>query len=360
MDSLPVILDLARVLRVEPEKLIGRPWEYAPNGEPSVAGLDEIRSFLTRYDDLLGLPQEDKAPDARALRTVVAEVHRTYQAARYQEVLVTLPAMLAIADRAVRASDRSDVTEFELGYVSAYVAAAKVLTKVGATDLALLTADRAATRAIGAGSDVARGMAAYQVACALLRADRSDEAEHLAAAMAEQIEGYARSDRPTLVSVAGALWLIGAVISARQMNRDEAWVRLNRAERLAGLLGYDGNHVWTAFGPTNVALHRVAVATELGDAAEAVRVAANVDTHRLPPELASRRAQVNLDLAWAQSQRHRDAEAILHLLEAERTAPQAVRYNVLVRELIRELLTRAGRTHTVALTDLAVRAGVLD
>lgn len=359
VDSLPVILDLARVLRVEPEKLIGRPWEYAPNGEATVDKLEEVRGFLTRYDDLLDPTAED-APDAPALRQAIAAVHVAYQAARYQEVIGGLPDMLAVADRAVRAVKGSEAAEFELAYVSAYVVAAKLLTKVGATDLALLTADRAATRAIEADSEVARGMAAYQVACALLRADRSDEAEHLATGMADQIEHRARSDRPTLVSVAGALWLIAAVIAARGMNREEAWLRLDRAERLAGLLGYDGNYAWTAFGPTNVALHRVAVATEMGDAAEAVRVAANVDTNRLPEGLASRRAQVNLDLAWAQSQRHRDAEAILHLLEAERTAPESLRYNVITRELIRELLTRAGRARSTALTELAVRAGVLD
>ena len=30
VDSLPVILDLSRLLRIEPEKLIGRPWQLAP------------------------------------------------------------------------------------------------------------------------------------------------------------------------------------------------------------------------------------------------------------------------------------------------------------------------------------------
>src|SRR4051794_24191028 len=244
VDSLPVILDLARVLRVEPEKLIGRPWEYAPNGEATVDKLDQVRGFLTRYDDLLD-PAAGDAPDAAALRQAIAEVHVAYQAARYQEVIGGLPDMLAVADRAVRAVKGSEAAEFELAYVSAYVVAAKLLTKVGATDLALLTADRAATRAIEADSEVARGMAAYQVACALLRADRSDEAEHLATGMADRIEHRARSDRPTFVSLAGALWLIAAVIAARGMNREEAWLRLDRAERLAGLLGYDGNYAWT-------------------------------------------------------------------------------------------------------------------
>jgi integrase len=40
----------------------------------------------------------------------------------------------------------------------------------------------------------------------------------------------------------------------------------------------------------------------------------------------SRRAQIQLDLAWAQAQRKRDAEATLHLLDAERVAPEAIRH----------------------------------
>jgi hypothetical protein len=108
-----------------------------------------------------------------------------------------------------------------------------------------------------------------------------------------------------------------------------------------------------------VAIHRVSVAAELGDPAEALRAAANVDTTRLPDGLKSRRAQVHLDVAWAQAQRKRDAEAVLHLLEAERTAPESVRYNVVVREMVREMLARNKLGRTSALHELAVRAGVL-
>jgi transcriptional regulator with XRE-family HTH domain len=359
VDSLPVILDLARVLRVDPEKLIGRPWQYAPNAEPAANGLGMVRGFFTRYDDLLTTEVQPPV-DLVAMRTVIGEAHKAYQAAQYEAVIAQVPSMLAAADHVVRAKAPSQNHELDLAYVSVYVVSAKLLTKLGATDLAMIAADRAATKAIEAESAVARGMAAYQVACALLRADRSDDAEHLAVTMAEQIQSGARSDRPTLVSVAGALWLISAIIAARSMDRDEAWSRIEKASQLAGLIGHDGNYAWTAFGPTNVALHRVSVATEMGDAGEALRVAAHVDTNRLPEGLTSRRAQLHLDLAWAQSQRKRDAEATLHLLEAERTAPEAVRYNVIVRELIREMLARAGRSQTGALTELAVRAGVLD
>jgi transcriptional regulator with XRE-family HTH domain len=359
VDSLPVILDLARVLRVEPEKLIGRPWQLAPNGDAAGDALDGIRGYFTRYDDLL---DEEPPPtiDLVALRQSVSRAHRTYQAAHYGAVIDQIAPMLASVDRAARGYAAKRDEELVLGYVSAYVVTAKLLTKLGAPDLAMLAADRAANGAMETDSKVARGMAAYQVVCALLRADRSDDAEHLAVNMAEQVQRGARSDRETLVSVAGALWLIASVIAARRMDRDEAWSRLDRAEHLAGLLGQDANFAWTAFGPTNVQLHRISVATEMGDGAEALRLAADIDTDRMPEGLTSRRAQLHLDLAWAQAQRRRDAEATLHIIEAEKTAPEAVRYNVIVRELIREMLARSGRSQTSTLTALATRAGVID
>ena len=135
--------------------------------------------------------------------------------------------------------------------------------------------------------------------------------------------------------------------------------RLQRAQLLADQLGEDGNHGWTAFGPTNVAIHRVSAAAELGDAGEAIAKAEYVDTTSMPSGLRSRRAQVHIDMAWAYCQRRADAEAVVNLLEAERVAPQTLRYNVLVRELLREMLKRERRTATPGLRSIASRAGVL-
>jgi tetratricopeptide (TPR) repeat protein len=313
---------------------------------------------MTRYDHLLGadaLP----IPPLPKLCAQVERLHRDYQAARYEMVVRELPDLIALIDGVPRIAVTEERREALCTYVSAYVGAAKLLTKLGVTDLAVVAADRAATIAVEADSLVAQGMAAYQVVCALLRADHTEEAERLAVSMADKLHGSATAETPTLVSVAGALWLIAAVAAARRTDRGEAWARLDAAEQLAGLLGEDANHAWTAFGPTNVRIHRVTVAAELGDPGEALRAATDVDPTKLAEGLRSRRAQVYLDLAWAQAQRKRDAEATLHLLEAERAAPEAIRYNAMVRDLLREMLARARRPNSV-LHDLSVRAGVLD
>lgn len=358
VDRLSVLLDMSRVLHVDVDSLVGRPWDLAPNGNTSGDDLNGLRQYFARYDQLSGDPGS-RPVEIPQLRARIVEAHRRYQAAEYEGVLVDLPSLLAEVDVTRYRADAADPAETLLAYIYAYVVTSKLLTKLGVTDLAMLSADRAASASMESASLVAKALSAYQVVCALLRADRPDDAEHLAVTMAVEVEKSVRSDDPALLSVCGALWLIGAIISARRTERFEALERIDRADRLAQLLGEDGNHLWTAFGPTNVALHRVAIAAELGDAAEALRAATDIDVSRFPEGLRSRRAQLHLDLAWAQAQRKRDAEAILHLLEAEQIAPQVVHYNVVVRELIREMLARGTRSQTSALDKLAVRASVL-
>jgi hypothetical protein len=359
VDRLSVLLDMAKVLHVDVEALTGRPWQYAPNGSTLIDDLDEIRRVMARYSAITGSMPIDGSPvSSDALHARAASIHRQYQAANYGQVIRDLPDLLVAADQLHNES--AGEREQLLAYVAVYVAGAKLLTKLGSGDLAAIAADRAAMTAGATDSPTAQGMSIYQVVCALLRADRTDEAESLAVAMAERLTPLARSDEPAVLSVAGALWLIAAVTAARRADRGDAWRCLDRAADLARMLGDDGNHAWTAFGPTNVAIHRVSVAAELGDPAGALAAAGDVDIDRLPSGLYSRRAQIHLDLAWAQSQRKRDAEATLHLLEAERTAPESIRYNVMARETLREMLSRQRKQPSRTLTDLAARAGALE
>jgi transcriptional regulator with XRE-family HTH domain len=357
IDRMSVLLDLSRLLHVDVQALTGAPWQLAPNGGPRAEGLERVRGVLIQYTNLLA--PDRPSPLIQDLRSDASLMHSYYQAAKYTGVLRDLPDLLEAADAAlVNAS--GDDREAALSYVTVYVVASKLLTKLGVGDLGAVTADRAAMAAGRSDSLVAQGMAIYQVVTALLRSDQVDQAEQLAVRMVNQLVPRVRSDDPALVSVTGALWLISAVIAARRAERWEADRRLEQAEGLAGLLGHDANYAWTAFGPTNVAIHRVSVAAELGDPAGALDAASHVDLDQLPEGLLSRRAQVNLDLAWAQAQRRRDAEATLNLLAAEKAAPEAVAHNIMAREIMREMLARAKRGQGNALQALATRSGVLD
>ena len=357
VDRLPVLMDLAEVLRVDAESLLGRPWKYAPNGGHLPDELEPTRRYLNGYRHLHDTTWSRVDPEALAQR--VRDGHVAYQAAHYGAVASALPTLLSDADM-LRRSSRTLSEPGTRTYISAYILAAKLLRKLGALELAMVTADRAATASVDGAFTVERGLAAYQVVGGLMRADQVDDAETLAVSVAAALSSEAKWGEPELLSVVGSLWLLSAVIAARRTDKYEALDRLSRAHDLASLLGSDGNYGWTAFGPTNVAIHHVSVAAELGEAGEALRAAQSVNPADLPEGLVGRRAQLHLDLAWAYAQGRRGAEAALHLIEAENIAPEAVRYNVLVREHIREMLARGKSGQTRVLHDLAVRSGVVE
>lgn len=80
----------------------------------------------------------------------------------------------------------------------------------------------------------------------------------------------------------------------------------------------------------------------------------------MPTVLVGRRAQVHVDLAAAAVMSSGDRSAsVLHLLEAERVAVEAVHANVQARALLLDLLAKERRAATPGLRPLAERAGLL-
>ena len=154
-------------------------------------------------------------------------------------------------------------------------------------------------------------------------------------------------------SVYGALHLVAAIAAARAGERVTASGLLDRAREAAERLGADRNDFWLTFGPTNVAIHDVAVLLELGDPAGALRRAVAVDPSRLPT--LERQSSHYVRLAQAYSARRRDAEAVGALLAAERLNPEGIHYHMLLRDLVHGLLRRERRRATPGLRGLAQR-----
>ncbi len=82
---------------------------------------------------------------------------------------------------------------------------------------------------------------------------------------------------------------------------------MREAQQAASRLGADANYMWTAFGPTNVAIHQVNTAMELGDVQIALDIGPSLDTYGLPTE---RRVRHALDVARAYSARNRRDEGL--------------------------------------------------
>ena len=164
--------------------------------------------------------------------------------------------------------------------------------------------------------------------------------------------------RPTTSHTAqalGMLHLTGAQLTAR--NDGDVEPHLREADRLSAYTG-EANHMRFHFGPTNVAVWKLAVAVERGRGPEqAARIeASDVDLRVL--ESADRRAAVHLDLARAYAQHGADDDATLrHLDQADRIAPLRVRCDPIARELVAGLDRRARRRNT-GLESMKLRLGV--
>ncbi|MBB5807364.1 transcriptional regulator with XRE-family HTH domain [Saccharothrix ecbatanensis] len=301
------------------------------------------------------LAQLRQKPTIENANTLVRQAHHSYQAARYQEVTLALPPLMAaihaLADEGP-ATHRRQALHLEC---SASIAAAKLETKAGNGAAALGSAHRAGKAALKAGDSFGQAAAGYQLACALLKLGQHDEAESTAVDCAESITGT----DPESLTWRGALTLISSIIAARRNDRAEATRRLDHAESLAERLGGDRNIGWTAFGPTNVRIHRMSAAVALTDPRATLSIAEQIDVGSMASGLRGRQAQYHLDSAWAHHQLNEDMPALIHLLDTERIAPELVLGGTAARSLISELMNRERRVQMPGLRSLAQRAGVL-
>lgn len=131
---------------------------------------------------------------------------------------------------------------------------------------------------------------------------------------------------------------------------------LKDADEAACRLGHDGNHFWTAFGPTNVTMHRVTTSMDLGDVQVAVDLGLHLDTSRMPIERQVRHA---METARALSAWNRADQALTVLLDAEQTAPEQVRHHCISRQLVQTWIRRGRGKPGHQLAALAQRVHVV-
>ncbi|MGH2604430.1 MAG: helix-turn-helix domain-containing protein, partial [Dehalococcoidia bacterium] len=235
-----------------------------------------------------------------------------------------------------------------------YHATAAALSKLGETDAAWVAADRAISAAERSGDRLLMAEGAFRLTLVFQADRRYEQAEHTATTAIDALQPLAAAGESAAIALQGALLLQLAIAAARQNRVEQAHTALAGARRAADTLGADRNDYNTEFGPTNVAVHEIAVAVELGNAGTALRLAAGTNTESLSPE---RRARVLIDIARAHMQRRNGEGAIHSLLDAARITPEQVRGHRLVQSMIHDLC-RAGLGRDPRLRDLAERCGI--
>ncbi|MCK9903175.1 hypothetical protein CC117_09735 [Parafrankia colletiae] len=288
------------------------------------------------------------------LRAQVSSMRHAYQSCRYAELDAALPALLAALDSAE--APAGGITSIESLRAHAYQVAASVELKRGNEGPAWLAADRSMRAAIRSGNPLDIASSARVVTHALMRARQFTEAATVASTEAARFSRSWERPTPAAFSVYGALLLRGAVAAAQADNRAEAATLLDEAAEAARWVDRDGNEQWTAFGPTNIALHRVHVAVVLGDAGMALEHARTVNPQAVP--VTERRAALHIDIARAHSQRGSYGQATQAIVDAERIAPEELARRPASHRLIRHILTNATGSAQRTVHDVAVRSGI--
>lgn len=340
LDRLSVIKSLANALDVSLGDLLSEPHLFEWTDESGDRTIPALRAAITDYRQLSPMAEvivNAEPPSLASLKSAIDEVWRAYQGARYSYVIRVLPALVGEAHHAARVGD-GDARLSSLGALGqVYHAAASMLTKVGEADLAWIAAERGLTFARESGDQLITASLLRCVTHALLANGRYRAAKQLTVDAAELLSPGLPLATPELLSVYGTLYLAGSMAAARDDDRDATRAFLAEARKSAVRLGRDANYVWTAFGLTNVRIHEVATAIELGDIQVAVDVGPRLDTSGLPVE---RRARHGLAVAHAFSLRNRTEDALTALLEAETIAPEQVRHHYLSRQLTMSWIRR--------------------
>ncbi len=358
VDSHAVLVRLAEALRVDIDELTGSA-DRDETGRRAYTAAPLIEQAMMGYGTPGPLDSGDE-PGRKAsldfLHAQARSAYRAYQATRYDAAGRILPGLIRGVETAVRTTGTASPAACAVR-ARVYDTAAALLSRVGQPFLAWAAADRAMFAADQSGDPLLAAASAWRLSYMITGRKHPREALELAMAAAAALGGATRTLSPERLSVYGALHLAAATAAAACLDRTTESL-LATARGVADHTGEE-NHMGTAFGPVNVAIHAISASLKLGDPRTATETGEALDLAAMPAGLVGRRTQVNLDLARAYAMTRKDAAAVNVLLAAERLSPQLVRYDQATRDVLTELLRREHRPSTPELRPLARRAGVI-
>lgn len=366
LDKFSTIAEIADVLQVDVSTLTGREQARKPESGTCVDQVEvvDMRVALEQYDKIGAFYAERPvAPPLTELCKAVDHAWMTFQHAKYSSLARALPRLIRDAQAAEavhgHADDQGSRQRRTPAYLltEVYQIASATLCKLGEHDLAWLAADRAMLVCQSTGDHLLSALATEQVAAALLALGRVRPALELSMAIAHQIKPAEDDLNAERLSVYGTV-LMRAVLAAARLG-DTSTVRelLGQAEMAAKKVG-DENHLWTSFGPTNVAFCQVAAEVELGDAARALRTHDGIDHDGYMAMLPERRASHLIDVARAYALVGDMVRAGETLVEADRFAPNEVRCRPDSQELVAEVIRRTNVAPAAALLELVDQIGL--
>lgn len=339
---------LADALDVELSDLLGKRPRLDHGGDgPSVLA---VRDALTAMDHLPGIDpagDDGEATPLDELRATVEAGWARYWRGDFNGLAAIVPGIIGEA----RVSRRAAGPEAAGMLAQAYQLAACLMVQVGRDDIALIGAERA-VRAAADGDDLYQWATVHGTySWALLHQGRLDEAEQLAARVAQRIEPSFSDPEPAIAAWGNMLMTALAPCAAAGRDISE-YVSMGAAagERV----GHRVDVYETAFGPTSAAMQAVHAWSVRGEPGKALDAVKRVDREDLRG--ISYGAHL-LDVGRAHLDARHPKAAIATLQEAQQHAPVWFRHQGIARSVIAELVETEKRL-TPPLRSLAHAVGV--
>jgi transcriptional regulator with XRE-family HTH domain len=368
LDRLSVLRQIASVLDIPLAVLIDPEEAERQRTCPDGREIDAIRDALRRYDVITNIfrPNGDVLPEPN-----LAKLERTvrfgwmaFQASNYQAIGQLLADLIRDAQAAVWQLGDDEQRQAQTWLAWTYQLTAATALKLGDAQLGWVAADRSIQIAEQTGDLTLIGSAARRVAHALSATHQSDDAVDLVKSAASRLEphlGHLGSADPAFVSAYGMLLLKGSIAAARLHQAADVRDLQNEALAVAGRLETDRNEHWSAFGTTNVLVHRVSALADMQSGGRVIEAAADIsygDLMHLPRE---RRASHLLDVTRGHLQAGQRDQAVATLLEADQLAPEEVRCRHLAKVVITDLVRSypSGLSPMASVTRLARAIGVV-
>ncbi|MGH3934219.1 MAG: hypothetical protein ACRDS1_04455, partial [Pseudonocardiaceae bacterium] len=363
LDRLSTIVAIADALGIEPVKLLPAAFTTRRRElRDSVIGtapdsVAAIKAAMFRYNGsarVLGVP--DRPPVGHTeLAVRINEAFVCSHTERWSRLGVLLPDLIADAWQAAHTST-GKLQHRAFGQFSlVWRVTSGMLDRIGEKDLPWIAAERDMAAAERSEDHLLMAGAAWRLAVVLRHNGHLQESIDVPVTAADAIRPQL-AQSPQHASMYGALMLKGAVGAASVGDHLAVRDYLRECDRAAAFTG-DRNDFWLAFGPTNVAIHRVWLATELGDPIDAIRQSAQVDETALPSALAERRTSHLITVAWSHYLRRHDDDALTALTAARAAAPEQLMFTHRVHDMLRQMLRR-DRHRRHGLRELAEFVGV--
>ncbi|NUS09895.1 MAG: helix-turn-helix transcriptional regulator [Streptomyces sp.] len=354
---LPTLHALANGLGVELTTLLGDPPAVA-SGENDGPRFVAVRRAI--MPTLWAPPPAPVGPEFSLdrLRDGIADTWTQYHAAQFDAVMKALPELIAEA-RSASASGGDDLPKGGFAALAkALQLGGHVAVRMGKTDLALASLERAVDAAERSSDPLLVPMIVNSVAWTYQRQGRLEDALSIALGAADGMKEAAHTVTADGLKVWGGLTMSAATSAARSGDYERAAAMMATAEaeaaRVATLPAGSDNRMISVFSPSSVRIERVRLAVQYGHSADALTLAKGMRLSKDTPP--SWRTWLLLDVARAHSDIGDAPGAVKTLESLRRVAPTWMQHHTLAVAIVRDLW--ALPNHPPGLRSLAEFLGV--